>query len=69
MLQLTEKPTNSLVVFWHPKFEIFTTLFKDLDLIKVARQELDYSKAINLRAEELDKVGQTHLTLLVEMRF
>ena len=69
MLQLTEKPADGLVVLGYTKFKKFAALFEDLDLIKVARHEMEDSKAVMLRSEELDKVGKTHLTLLIKMSF
>ena len=69
MLQLTEEPADGFAFLGNAKFEKFATLFKDLNLLEMSHQEMQNSKAISLRAEEHDEVGQTHLTICIETSF
>ena len=69
MLQLTEEPADGFAFLGDTKFEKFATLFKDLNLLEVAHQEMQNSKAVGLSAEVLDKVGQTHLTIGIKISF
>jgi len=66
VLQSSKKPTNGLLFLGHTKLEELTALLKDLDLLKVSGQVDKDSEAVGLRLEELQKIGQADLTVIVE---